>query len=148
MLSQQGEDWRSVRCMCGALSGRCQDYVTESGEANVVYRLLKYAIRPVSPYAEYVSYFHGLVVSWLISVCILGRVGYRFLLSLSKIWQNSPALMQRTGLSFWMRKKSVLGSLYVPPACFESIHGHYSFPLYQKMVDVALQTEYAFVLQG
>jgi hypothetical protein len=56
LLSQQGEDWRSVRCMCGALSGRCQDHVTESGEATTVYRLVKYAIRPVSPSAEYV--FH------------------------------------------------------------------------------------------
>jgi hypothetical protein len=56
LLSQQGEDWRSVRCMCGALCGRCQDYVTESGEATIVYRLVKYAIRPVSPSAEYV--FH------------------------------------------------------------------------------------------
>ncbi|KAH9963013.1 HECT-like ubiquitin-conjugating enzyme-binding-domain-containing protein [Russula dissimulans] len=49
---KEGEDWRSVRCMCGASSGRCQDYVTESGEATVVYRLVKYAIRPVSPNAE------------------------------------------------------------------------------------------------
>jgi hypothetical protein len=49
---KQGEEWRSVRCMCGALSGRCQDHVTESGEATTVYRLVKYAIRPVSPSAE------------------------------------------------------------------------------------------------
>lgn len=49
---KQGEDWRSVRCMCGALCGRCQDYVTESGEATIVYRLVKYAIRPVSPSAD------------------------------------------------------------------------------------------------
>jgi hypothetical protein len=62
ILSQQGEDWRSVRCMCGALSGRCQDYVTESGEATTVYRLVKYAIRPVSPSAEYVFYLHGLLI--------------------------------------------------------------------------------------
>ena len=52
MFMQQGEDWRSVRCMCGAMCGRCQDNVTESGEATVVYRLVKYAIRPVSPSAE------------------------------------------------------------------------------------------------
>ena len=51
-LLQQGEDWRSVRCMCGAMCGRCQDNVTEFGGASVVYRLVKYAIRPVSPSAE------------------------------------------------------------------------------------------------
>ncbi|KAI9509320.1 HECT-like ubiquitin-conjugating enzyme-binding-domain-containing protein [Russula earlei] len=49
---KQGEDWRSVRCMCGALCGRCQDYIKESGETTVVFRLVKYAIRPVSPSAE------------------------------------------------------------------------------------------------
>ncbi|KAI0262536.1 HECT-like ubiquitin-conjugating enzyme-binding-domain-containing protein [Gloeopeniophorella convolvens] len=49
---KQGEEWRFVRCMCGTLSGRCQDHVTESGEATTVYRLVKYAIRPVSPSAE------------------------------------------------------------------------------------------------
>lgn len=59
-----------MRCMCGALSGRCQDYVTESGEATVIYRLVKYAIRPVSPNAEYVSCIHGLLSFWLIGcVC-------------------------------------------------------------------------------
>ncbi|KAI0301605.1 HECT-like ubiquitin-conjugating enzyme-binding-domain-containing protein [Multifurca ochricompacta] len=49
---KQGEEWRSVRCMCGTLSGRCQDHVTEFGETATVYRLVKYAIRPVSPSAE------------------------------------------------------------------------------------------------
>jgi hypothetical protein len=55
MLSQQGEEWRSVRCICGAMSGRFQEQVAESGETITVYRLVKYAIRPVSPSAEYVS---------------------------------------------------------------------------------------------
>ena len=63
VFSQQGEDWRLIRCMCGALSGRCQDYVTESGEPTTVYRLVKYAIRPVSPSAEYV--FHDMAYCFL-----------------------------------------------------------------------------------
>ena len=37
------------------MSGRCQEQVAESGETITVYRLVKYAIRPVSPSAEYVS---------------------------------------------------------------------------------------------
>ena len=61
MLLQQGGDWRLVRCMCGALSGRCQDHVTDSGEVTAVYRLVKYAIRPVSPSAEYVLHVHSLL---------------------------------------------------------------------------------------
>jgi hypothetical protein len=57
--------------MCGALCGRCQDYVTESGEATIVYRLVKYAIRPVSPSAEYVFHVNvGVLVPGL-SVCTL-----------------------------------------------------------------------------
>src|SRR6266850_6719584 len=115
MSSQQGEDWRLVRCMCGALCGRCQDHVPESGEATVVYRLVKYAIRPVSPSAECVSHVHCLG-SLLISVGTSGRAGYRSLHSLSKTWQNSHALMRYIGLSFWTRRKSIQGSLCVPSA--------------------------------
>ncbi|KAH9060582.1 HECT-like ubiquitin-conjugating enzyme-binding-domain-containing protein [Lactarius vividus] len=49
--NKHGEEWRSVRCMCGTLCGRYQDRVTESGETTTVYRFVKYAIRPVSPSA-------------------------------------------------------------------------------------------------
>ena len=50
-LLQHGEEWRSIRCMCGTLCGRYQDRFTEFGETTTVYRLVKYAIRPVSPSA-------------------------------------------------------------------------------------------------
>ena len=98
VFSQQGEDWRLIRCMCGALSGRCQDYVTESGEPTTVYRLVKYAIRPVSPSAEYVFHMTWRSVSWLIGLYTIGRAGYRSLHLLSKIWQNSHVLMRHIDL--------------------------------------------------
>jgi hypothetical protein len=150
ILSQQGEEWRSVRCMCGALSGRCQDHVTESGEATTVYRLVKYAIRPVSPSAEYVSYVARPSGSWLIGAYHLGRAGSRSLHSLSKIWQNSHALMRRIGLSFWMRRKSFRGSLYVLPVRSPCEYQIYSSLPPQKCstIDVALQTKNASVVQG
>ena len=50
-LIQHGEEWRSIRCRCGALCGRYQDRLAEFGETTTVYRLVKYAIRPVSPSA-------------------------------------------------------------------------------------------------
>ncbi|KAI0322864.1 HECT-like ubiquitin-conjugating enzyme-binding-domain-containing protein [Amylostereum chailletii] len=50
------EEWHSVRCKCGTFSGRCQDYVAEGGQTATVYRLVKYAIRPVSPTAERVLF--------------------------------------------------------------------------------------------
>ncbi|KAF8069026.1 HECT-like ubiquitin-conjugating enzyme-binding-domain-containing protein [Lyophyllum atratum] len=46
-----GEDWRLARCLCGAVLGRCQDHST-GDEKLTVFRLLKYAIRPVSLTSE------------------------------------------------------------------------------------------------
>jgi len=52
--AKRGEDWRPIRCLCGSVTGRCQErHSADHHQANVrVYRLLKYAIRPVSPTAE------------------------------------------------------------------------------------------------
>jgi hypothetical protein len=49
---KRGEDWRLVRCICGAVVGRCQNHETETCVSATVYRLVKYAIRPVSPTVE------------------------------------------------------------------------------------------------
>ncbi|KAA1472522.1 hypothetical protein DENSPDRAFT_838816 [Dentipellis sp. KUC8613] len=49
---KHGEDWRTVRCICGTFTGRCQDHVDASGERTKVFRLVKYALRPVSPASE------------------------------------------------------------------------------------------------
>ncbi|KAJ7185451.1 HECT-like ubiquitin-conjugating enzyme-binding-domain-containing protein [Mycena filopes] len=46
-------DWRLVRCLCGAVVGRCQEHQTAPGsEKPNVFRMLKYAIRPVSSSTE------------------------------------------------------------------------------------------------
>ncbi|KAF9457746.1 HECT-like ubiquitin-conjugating enzyme-binding-domain-containing protein [Collybia nuda] len=47
-LPKRGEDWRLVRCICGAVIGRCQEHQTGDNTKPLVYRLLKFAIRPVS----------------------------------------------------------------------------------------------------
>ncbi|KAJ6595623.1 HECT-like ubiquitin-conjugating enzyme-binding-domain-containing protein [Mycena vulgaris] len=49
--TKRGEDWRLVRCLCGAVVGRCQEHRAGSASANV-FRMLKYAIRPVSSSTE------------------------------------------------------------------------------------------------
>jgi len=49
--SKRGE-WHIVRCLCGSVAGRCQERQPSTGTDTMVYRLLKYAIRPVSPTAE------------------------------------------------------------------------------------------------
>ncbi|EKM57478.1 uncharacterized protein PHACADRAFT_251147 [Phanerochaete carnosa HHB-10118-sp] len=46
------DDWSRVRCICGAVVGRSQEHKPKYGESTIVYRLAKYAIRPVSPTAE------------------------------------------------------------------------------------------------
>ncbi|KAF8649175.1 hypothetical protein AX16_005973 [Volvariella volvacea WC 439] len=48
----KGEDWQLVRCLCGAIVGRCQEPPQAAGKSMMTYRLLKYAIRPVSPTSE------------------------------------------------------------------------------------------------
>ncbi|KAF7325950.1 hypothetical protein MKEN_00445900 [Mycena kentingensis (nom. inval.)] len=51
--TKRGEDWRLVRCICGAVIGRCQEHAPQSGgQGQNVYRMLKYAIRPVSSTTE------------------------------------------------------------------------------------------------
>ncbi|KAF8234968.1 hypothetical protein L208DRAFT_1393157 [Tricholoma matsutake] len=49
------EEWRLARCLCGAVIGRCQEHRSEDGSKSTVYRLLKYAIRPVCPMNELVK---------------------------------------------------------------------------------------------
>ncbi|KAJ7461799.1 HECT-like ubiquitin-conjugating enzyme-binding-domain-containing protein [Mycena galericulata] len=46
--TKRGEDWRLVRCLCGAVVGRCQEHQAGPGISHSnVFRMLKYAIRPV-----------------------------------------------------------------------------------------------------
>ncbi|KAI0948109.1 hypothetical protein AcW1_009707 [Taiwanofungus camphoratus] len=46
------DDWRRVRCICGAVIGRCQERNIKGLPLSPVYRLAKYAIRPVSSTTE------------------------------------------------------------------------------------------------
>ncbi|KAF5379165.1 hypothetical protein D9615_006003 [Tricholomella constricta] len=48
---EPGEEWRLARCLCGAVIGRCQDHPVED-KTQTIFRLLKYAIRPVSLNSE------------------------------------------------------------------------------------------------
>ncbi|KAI0763198.1 HECT-like ubiquitin-conjugating enzyme-binding-domain-containing protein [Irpex lacteus] len=45
------DDWHRIRCICGAIVGRCRQHNSSEGSA-MVYRLAKYAFRPVSPTSE------------------------------------------------------------------------------------------------
>ncbi|KAI0754285.1 HECT-like ubiquitin-conjugating enzyme-binding-domain-containing protein [Daedaleopsis nitida] len=42
------DGWERTRCICGAIIGRCQASPSSDGQAPMVYRLAKYAVRPMS----------------------------------------------------------------------------------------------------
>ncbi|KDR80336.1 hypothetical protein GALMADRAFT_242712 [Galerina marginata CBS 339.88] len=45
------DNWQLTRCLCGAIIGRCQEKELDQGDTTV-FRVLKYAVRPVSLTAE------------------------------------------------------------------------------------------------
>ncbi|KXN92166.1 E3 ubiquitin-protein ligase E3D [Leucoagaricus sp. SymC.cos] len=49
---QNTPNWTLVRCLCGNVVGRCQRHDDDNGSSSMMYRMLKYAIRPVSPTSE------------------------------------------------------------------------------------------------
>ncbi|KAJ3506354.1 hypothetical protein NLJ89_g6915 [Agrocybe chaxingu] len=49
--SKHDDNWHLTRCLCGAVVGRCQERASEQGKTTV-YRVLKYAVRPVSVTSE------------------------------------------------------------------------------------------------
>ncbi|TFK81662.1 hypothetical protein K466DRAFT_330587 [Polyporus arcularius HHB13444] len=46
------DEWRRTRCICGAIIGRCQERPSPDGAGPMVYRLAKYAVRPMSGTSE------------------------------------------------------------------------------------------------
>ncbi|KAF8591361.1 hypothetical protein K439DRAFT_1327342, partial [Ramaria rubella] len=50
--SKSSDDWQPVRCICGAITGRCREHPSSEGISSTTYRLAKYAIRPVSPCSD------------------------------------------------------------------------------------------------
>ncbi|KIY47523.1 hypothetical protein FISHEDRAFT_45130 [Fistulina hepatica ATCC 64428] len=52
-LEQQTDEWCMVRCICGSIVGRSRDRPrTDTHAGEPVFRLFKYAIRPVSPTSD------------------------------------------------------------------------------------------------
>ncbi|KZT00506.1 uncharacterized protein LAESUDRAFT_732242 [Laetiporus sulphureus 93-53] len=49
---KRADDWQRVRCICGAVVGRSQEHRSQDGSRSNVYRMAKYAIRPVNPKAD------------------------------------------------------------------------------------------------
>ncbi|THH11426.1 hypothetical protein EW145_g657 [Phellinidium pouzarii] len=50
--NRQEDEWRRVQCICGAIVGRCQTHILNDETKSSVYRIPKYALRPVSLIAE------------------------------------------------------------------------------------------------
>ncbi|KAG6836942.1 hypothetical protein H0H93_000832 [Arthromyces matolae] len=100
-LSKQekaGEDWRLARCLCGAVIGRYQEHSTEDESRNV-FRLLKFAIRPVSLNIEPVKIPLSAFVVEDMTEYVRAHATYRFIISDEEqelprilIWLFKPSL--------------------------------------------------------
>ncbi|KAL0069209.1 hypothetical protein AAF712_003572 [Marasmius tenuissimus] len=96
--SQRTEGGHVVRCICGAIVGRCQEH--KSKDANITaYRVLKYAVRPVSPSAEPTRIPLSAFVVEDMTEFVHAHASYRFVLSDEEeerprilIWLFKPSL--------------------------------------------------------
>ncbi|KAJ4490215.1 HECT-like ubiquitin-conjugating enzyme-binding-domain-containing protein [Lentinula aciculospora] len=48
----KGDDHRLVRCLCGSVLGRCQEHFSSDPSKVTAFKILKYAVRPVSASSE------------------------------------------------------------------------------------------------
>ncbi|EEB89193.1 hypothetical protein MPER_12735 [Moniliophthora perniciosa FA553] len=77
---KKDDNHRVIRCLCGAIVGRCQEH--ESGQDKVnVYRILKYSVRPVSPTAEPVRIPLSAFIVEDMTEFVQAHASYRFVLS-------------------------------------------------------------------
>ncbi|KAK7047424.1 hypothetical protein VNI00_006655 [Paramarasmius palmivorus] len=78
--TKKDDDHRVVRCLCGAIVGRCQE--RQSGQEKMnVYRVLKYSVRPVSPTAEPVKIPLSAFIVEDMTEFVHAHASYRFVLS-------------------------------------------------------------------
>jgi len=74
------DDWRLVRCLCGAIIGRRQDRESNQGHTGV-YRVLKYAVRPVSPNSDHLKIPLSAFVVEDMMEFVQAHASYRFVIS-------------------------------------------------------------------
>ncbi|EGO29841.1 hypothetical protein SERLADRAFT_458146 [Serpula lacrymans var. lacrymans S7.9] len=111
---KRAEDWRLVRCMCGAMVGRCQER-HEDGGVITMYRLLKYAIRPVSPTAKPQRVPLSAFIVEDMSEYVQAHATYRFVISDEED--------ERPRLLMWLFKPSIRLSYMLPTEYFLKKNG-------------------------
>ncbi|TFK38156.1 HECT-like ubiquitin-conjugating enzyme-binding-domain-containing protein [Crucibulum laeve] len=74
------ENWRLVRCICGAVIGRCQERQAEAEASPTAYRVLKYAIRPVSSIAEPMKISLSAFIVQDMNEFVQAHASYRFVI--------------------------------------------------------------------
>ncbi|THH28586.1 hypothetical protein EUX98_g5594 [Antrodiella citrinella] len=74
------DDWMQVRCMCGAVVGRCQEHADDAYKSTRVYRLIKYAFRSVSPTIEPVRLPLSAFIAQDMIEFVQAHATYRFLM--------------------------------------------------------------------
>ncbi|KAF9009979.1 HECT-like ubiquitin-conjugating enzyme-binding-domain-containing protein [Cyathus striatus] len=79
-VPKNDDNWRITRCLCGAVVGRCQIKQTGDGADSIAYRILKYAIRPVSPNADPVKIPLSAFIVEDMNEFVQAHASYRFVI--------------------------------------------------------------------
>ncbi|KIM47082.1 hypothetical protein M413DRAFT_440615 [Hebeloma cylindrosporum] len=77
--SKHGDDWRLTRCLCGAIVGRFQERLCDEG-TETTYRILKYAVRPVSLTADPVKIPLSAFIVEDMAEFVQAHASYRFVI--------------------------------------------------------------------
>ncbi|KAF5371675.1 hypothetical protein D9758_003359 [Tetrapyrgos nigripes] len=109
---------RIVRCLCGAFLGRCQDRETE-GKKIAAYRILKYAVRPVSQTAEPSKIPLSAFIVEDMNEFVQAHASYRFVISDEE--DERPRILANILLyQIWLFKPSIQVAYATPR--------HYTLP--------------------
>ncbi|OAX42316.1 hypothetical protein K503DRAFT_683559 [Rhizopogon vinicolor AM-OR11-026] len=105
---QRDEDWRLARCICGAVVGRRHERHMPDATASVMYRLFKYAVRPVSQITELPRFPMSAFIVQDMLEHVSAHATYRFVISDEE--EERPRLL------IWLFKPKIRVSYMLPAA--------------------------------
>ncbi|KAG0696114.1 HECT-like ubiquitin-conjugating enzyme-binding-domain-containing protein [Suillus ampliporus] len=102
----RGEESWLARCICGAIIGRRHERRSPDGTASVMYRLFKYAVRPVSQIAEIPRFPMSAFIMQDMLEHVSAHATYRFVISDEE--EERPRLL------IWLFKPKIRVSYMLP----------------------------------
>ncbi|KAF8903330.1 HECT-like ubiquitin-conjugating enzyme-binding-domain-containing protein [Gymnopilus junonius] len=77
--TRHNDNWQLTRCLCGAIIGRCQERESDEG-TTTIFRVLKYAVRPVSLTADPVKVPLSAFIVEDMTEFVQAHASYRFVI--------------------------------------------------------------------